>query len=97
MTRTKLNKFFIKLRTPSTKKEWIFSISFAVLLLLISALAFDYRKHSLNSCYTGYQIAIIEQYDFHQTPQSAASWMRMKELCKKEILEEDNFRDKELC
>lgn len=93
---SKIDKFILKLKYPTTKKEWKNSISVALFLLTLSYAAWWYRGESINSCYGAYQIAITEKYEFHQTQESGPYWVRMKDICAKEILEGDDFGAKEL-
>ena len=93
---SKIDKFILKLKYPTTKREWKNSISVALFLLTLSYAAWWYRGESINSCYGAYQIAITEKYEFHQTQESAPYWVRMKDICAKEILEGDDFGAKEL-
>lgn len=93
---SKFNKFILKLKYPTTKREWKNSIAVALFLLTLSYAAWWYRGESINSCYGAYQIAITEKYQFHQTQESAPYWARMRDICAKEILEGDDFGEKEL-
>tara|TARA_Y100000389_G_C17433944_1_gene504359 strand:+ start:255 stop:1199 length:945 start_codon:yes stop_codon:yes gene_type:complete len=95
-TIAKFDKFILKLKYPTTKREWKNSIAAALFLLTLSYAAWWYRGESINSCYGAYQIAITEKYKFHQTQESAPYWVRMKDICAKEILEGDDFGAKEL-
>ena len=93
---SKFDKFILKLRCPTTKKEWIKSIAAFLFLLAISYSAWWYRGKFVNSCYGAYHVAINERYEFHQTQESAPYWARIKDICAKEILEGDDFGAKEL-
>lgn len=96
MSISKFNKFILKLKYPTTKREWKNSITVALFLLTLSYAAWWYRGESINSCYGAYQVAITEKYEFHQTQESAPYWVRMVNICEKEILEGDDFGVKEL-